>query len=352
MIRNLDAWLDSLSQNVVLLLSLTLAVGVGVIDYFLAVDVLALYLAPLYVAARYGGKRAGIVIAVYSAAAAVASEALFLEVFNMLDWKAYVSFAVRLLTYLFVVLVIDSLHLSRVGQERLTQFIVHDLRSPVASSITGLQTLQAISEDLTDDQREMIDLALVSNQRTLTLVNSILDVAKLESGTMEFNRETVQVKPFIEEVVQQVLLWAQGFDVQIRTEVHVEQAVLDPMLTSRVLVNLLSNALKYSPAGSEIVVRADQSGDQVRFSIADQGPGIPIEYRDTIFEPFTQVKGTRGGTGLGLSFCRLAVAGQKGRIWIEDNHPRGTVMVFSLPALVANESSVQSVNSSVTDVAT
>jgi signal transduction histidine kinase len=158
-----------------------------------------------------------------------------------------------------------------------------------------------------------------------------LDVAKLESGTMEVERQEIAAERFVDDCIQQVELWARGDGIQLAKEISLEKLYLDPTLTSRVVVNLLGNALKFSPEGSTVTVRLTLSHGAARFSIADQGPGIPAEFADVIFEPFSQVKGTQGGTGLGLTFCRVAVQAQGGKIWVESHHGQGTIMHFTIP---------------------
>jgi signal transduction histidine kinase len=130
----------------------------------------------------------------------------------------------------------------------------------------------------------------------------------------------------------QLELWARGSQVELVADVHVKTIECDPILTTRVIVNLLSNALKFSPPRTQIHVSVGHGPHgTARFSVTDQGPGIPAEYLQSIFEPFGQVKGTKGGTGLGLAFCRLAVNVQGGRIWAESHVGKGTSMRFTLP---------------------
>ncbi|HEY0867846.1 MAG TPA: HAMP domain-containing sensor histidine kinase, partial [Fimbriimonas sp.] len=231
----------------------------------------------------------------------------------------------------FLARVLSKLRESREQQKELTGFIVHDLRSPISSAITGLITLEQTGH-LGELEQEMVTLALVSNQRALSLVNSMLDVAKLESGKMELRTEAVALDRFVDDAFDQVALWARSHEIGLVKEVHVATAMLDPALTMRILVNLLSNALKFSPPGSNVVVHVDPSPkDGIRFAVQDHGPGIPPEYAERIFEPFSQVKGTQGGTGLGLTFCRLAVHAQGGRIWVDSHLGKGTSMIFTLP---------------------
>lgn len=329
-LNRLDAFFERRSRNTILAISLLGAVALGVFDHFNAGDFLILYLVPLFLASWYGGWRVGLVVSIYASASEFVID-------SVLDGQigaapgSVLTFFVRLGAYLLISKVMAQLRESIRQREELTEFIVHDLRSPLASSITGLHTLSDTAEHLTPTEQELIDLTLVSNKRALNLVNSILDVAKLESGAMVVAKEETRLDALIESCFEQVELWARGHEIELLREISAETAFLDPELTSRVLVNLLSNALKYSPESGAVCVRVSHSGHSTRFAVIDQGPGIPPEYVDTIFEPFGQVKGTRGGTGLGLTFCRLAIQAQGGKIWVESQVGKGTTMLFTVP---------------------
>jgi signal transduction histidine kinase len=301
---------------------------------------LIVYLVPIFLAAWYGGSRVGAVIAIYCAAAwFLAGE--FTAGFKDVDTVALGSFLARLAIFLVMTQVLARLRESIRLQHQLTQFIVHDLRSPISSSITGLLTLQQSGTHLDDFEQEMVSLALVSNQRALTLVNSMLDVSKLQAGSMTMNVQHVLIDEIVEEAVKQVTLWANSEEVHLEPDVNVPNGLLDRELTVRVLVNLLSNALKYSPRGGNIRIGVTAQGTGLRFVVEDHGPGIPAEYVQTVFEPFGQVRGTKGGTGLGLTFCRLAVQAQGGRIWAESVVGKGTKMIFTIHAHEVKESGRQ-----------
>ncbi len=331
------AWLAELDDRfirmprpVVLGIALLTAIGLGIADYYIVPDLLILYLAPLFMAAWYGGARTGYVVAIYAAGASYVTQTLTTGS-SEVDANAAVTLAVRLVAYLAIAHVFVRLRESRRQQEELMGFIVHDLRSPISSAITGLQTLEQVGENLNELETEMVQLALISNRRALTLVNSILDVAKLESGKMEVHREEVLLNDFLQECLLPVSLWAHGANVTLKTHVRKEKAILDRDLTSRVLLNLLSNALKFSPEGSAVTLGAEEDAHGVKFTVEDQGPGIPAEFVESIFEPFNQVKGTKGGTGLGLTFCRLAVHAQGGKIGVKSTVGQGATFWFTLP---------------------
>ncbi|MCX7800181.1 MAG: HAMP domain-containing histidine kinase [Fimbriimonadales bacterium] len=326
-----DARLGRMSRRRVAVVALFLAVAVGVADHFLAPDLLLLYLVPIMVAAWYGGRKSGMVVALYAAASAFLTQALAAGAGQMVDPVSIVNLGIRLASYLAMVWVVARLRESRRQQRDLVGFLVHDLRSPLSSAITGLLTLQQNHRSLDDEEREMIELALVSNQRALTLVNSILDVAKLEGGKMAVRCVDTDLGELIRQALEGLRLWARGAEVELVSEPRLDRWVLDPDLTSRVLTNLVGNALKFSPQGGSVVVTAEPDPHGVRFSVRDQGPGIPPEVAEEIFEPFVQVKGTRGGTGLGLTFCQLAVKAQGGRIGVQSQLGQGSTFWFVLP---------------------
>jgi signal transduction histidine kinase len=241
--------------------------------------------------------------------------------------KDYIDLLVTLLAYVTISKVISKLKESR----RQTGFIVHDLRAPIANAISGLMTVQQQGQHLSEQEREMLDLALVSSQRAVTLVSSLLDISKLESGKFDVGPESVQVDSFISDCFNQVELWARSNHITLERNLLVDHAFFDPALTSRVLVNLLSNALKFSPEGAVVRVRAQIVHRALRVAVEDQGPGIPKDYIKTVFQPFTQAKNATTGTGLGLTFCRLAVHAQHGHIWIDPECEKGTTVWFSIP---------------------
>ena len=329
-LKSLDGLFERMSSNAILLITWLTAIGIGVLDFRLVPDLLLLYLIPIFLATWYSGLSTGIVVAIYSAGSAYVTQAILSDNYQV-NSTDLLNLLVRLVSYLTFAFVISKLRETR----RQTNFIVHDLRSPIANAISGLMTVQQTSEKLGEGEREMIDLALVSNQRALNLVNSLLDVAKLERGKFDVDTESVDLNTFVEDCFNQVELWAGTNHIKLEKNLLVADAVLDPDLTGRVVVNLLSNALKFSPEGGTVTLRAQVVHRSLRIAIEDQGPGIPKELIKEVFQPFAQVKGTQAGTGLGLTFCRLAIHAQQGHIWIDPDVAHGTTVWFSIPQPVS-----------------
>lgn len=326
-LKSLDGLFERLSGNAILVLTLLTAIGLGVLDHYLEPELLLLYLIPIFVAAWYGGFGPAAAVAMYSAGSEYITKVVLTENYQPADKVALINLLVKLIAYMTIAKIISKLKETR----RQTGFIVHDLRAPIANAISGLMTVQQSGQHLGETEKEMLDLALVSSQRAVTLVNSLLDVAKLESGKFDVGPEAVNVDHFIGDCFNQVELWAKSNHIVLEKNLLVDEAVFDVDLTTRVLVNLLSNALKFSPEGGVVKVRAQIVHRALRVAVEDQGPGIPREYVKTVFQPFAQAKGTQSGTGLGLTFCRLAVHAQHGHIWIDPDVEKGTTVWFSIP---------------------
>jgi PAS domain S-box-containing protein len=235
----------------------------------------------------------------------------------------------------------------RLAQMRqdLSDMIIHDLRSPLTAIVGGLQ----VAGDLLDAQAEpeMIHRALgmadESCERLMSLVNSLLDISRLEAGQMPLELEPVLLAQLAQSVIQQMQPVSEHQVVRLELQVadQVPPIEADAELVSRVLVNLVDNALKHSFSGSAVIIQlALEPGDEeaarryVRCTVLDEGTGIPSEHREKIFERFAQLDGRRRGAGLGLAFCRLAIQSHGGRIWVEDNPAeQGSAFSFTLPVL-------------------
>ena len=213
----------------------------------------------------------------------------------------------------------------------------HELRTPLHAILSfarfGIdEHATAPSQDLLD-YFQMIDQ---SGQILLMLVNDLLDVSKLESG-----KETFDFRPCkLSELVSQVIDEFSSLCSERALTIHLEppdadsEIVLDQEKAGRVVRNLLGNAVKLSPEGGTIRVVVGREEDRARVSVSDDGPGIPQEELETVFDKFVQSSKTKtgaGGTGLGLSICHQIITAPGGRIWAKNGPPRGAVFVFEIP---------------------
>jgi signal transduction histidine kinase len=217
-------------------------------------------------------------------------------------------------------------------RDNLTHLIVHDMRSPLGVILMSLEMLKMRTAGLGEREVGLVDKAWRSSAALLDFVNQLLDINRLESGQMPLNKTECDLPKTIQAVVDSMApLFSECRVVVVAREPLA--AVCDGAVFRRVLENLIGNALRYTPAGGEISVSVDREGTDARVAVADQGPGIPAEYHQRIFEKFVQVEGEqrRKGSGLGLAFCKLAVGAHGGRIGVESEVGKGSRFWFTLP---------------------
>ncbi len=232
----------------------------------------------------------------------------------------------------------EALRASEERRAAMTQFIVHDLRSPLTVIVSGIATLRNVLGERAEElARQLLDGAAAAASWMMTLTEALLDAGRLESVKAPLQIRELDVRELIESAAEQVSLTARLNAIEVRSRVDGSAltALADRALTLRVLVNLLGNAVKYSPSDSTVTVHVAPVEDgMLAFSIADQGPGIPPEWQHKVFERFGQVEARQAGvsgSGLGLHFCKLAVEAQGGRIHLDSEVDRGTTITFTLP---------------------
>ena len=233
----------------------------------------------------------------------------------------------------------EEIELARL-REDMTHMLIHDLRSPLTVLIGSLGFMEEVFARQ-DEQgfNDLLGMARRGSDRMLGMVNELLDISKLESGQLLLHPEPVNVRLLIEDVVARLAPLAT--DVQITLEVSIKPDLpllhVDPQLIGRVLNNLVDNAIKFTPNGGHVRLRAwpdPQAANRLLVSVSDTGPGIPLEEQPRLFEKFEQVssvKGRRAGTGLGLPFCKLAVEAHGGNIWVESEVGKGSTFAMTLP---------------------
>jgi len=333
--------LQKQSLRNIFILGIILIFVIATMDYFTGFELSfsVFYLIPIALITWFGkDRRVGILTAIIGAIVWLTVDALSGQTYSLAlvpFWNA----GVRLGFFLIVVFSLSSLQAATERREELAQFIVHDLRAPLSNTLSGLTLLLEISGDSLDSmQQEIVQISLASSNRMLTLVNSLLDLAQLESGKFKVNLQPVAVQGVVNIALEQGFAMAKRGEVTLVGEVDegVENMLADNDLVVRVLVNVLSNALKFSPTGSTVQIRASRhENQQVAIHVHDEGKGIPKEWADKVFDKFAQVDAKRQGTiigsGLGLTFCRLAIEAQGGRIWLTSEVDKGTTVSFTLP---------------------
>jgi signal transduction histidine kinase len=231
------------------------------------------------------------------------------------------------------------------AREDFARMIIHDLRGPLTAVTTSLKLMNDIIPD-DSEYKHVVDTSSTAGRRAikklLNRVDSLLDVAKMESGQLDLETQPAELATLIDSACIELSPLAHELGVEIRPEIPDRFSLLnvDTDKVERVLLNLLDNALKFSPENGVVTVRAYPVGLQgapanfTRIEVMDQGPGVPATARATLFDRFVQVQGRSGrrrGSGLGLTFCRLVVEAHGGKIWIEDNPEGGSLFVFTLP---------------------
>jgi PAS domain S-box-containing protein len=222
----------------------------------------------------------------------------------------------------------------------LADMIVHDLRTPLTSLLGGLQTIGSLGE-LNDDQREFLNISIDGALTLLGMINDLLDISKMEEGLLCLDRKSLTVSDLVKRAVGQVGSLAAHKNLHLAADIGTDLPVLqgDEDKLLRTFVNLLGNAIKFTPAGGAITVTARLAPDEraILFSVHDTGAGIPREDFERVFEKFAQVESRKSGcnrisSGLGLTFCKMVVEAHGGRIWIESELGRGSTFSFTLPA--------------------
>jgi signal transduction histidine kinase len=216
-------------------------------------------------------------------------------------------------------------------RDNLTHMIVHDLKSPLTALSGYLELLKRYGADrLEAKQASFLDEAMNLTRRLADMINSLLDVRRLESNEMPLNKEVCDLKELAGEA-----LGVLGLDIterRVSTEAPPEPVIAfcDRGLIRRVFVNLVGNAAKFTPRDGAIAIKLESMGGTARVAIVDNGTGIPREYHEKIFERFGQLEAKEFSTGLGLTFCKLAVEAHGGRIGLESEPGKGSTFWFEL----------------------
>lgn len=218
----------------------------------------------------------------------------------------------------------------------LLRSISHDLRTPLTSISGNAGILLAGSEEMEEANRRKLYLDIYDDSLWLiSLVENLLSVTRLEDGTMRIRKNAELIDELIEEALKHINRRCKEYHLRVCQKEELLLVKVDAQLIMQVIVNIVDNAIKYTPPGSDIVITTCSQGDRVVVEIADNGDGIPDEAKPQIFEMFYTVnKGvadSRRSLGLGLALCKSIITAHGGEISVEDNQPKGTVFRFTLP---------------------
>ncbi|HMC63474.1 MAG TPA: response regulator, partial [Gemmataceae bacterium] len=242
----------------------------------------------------------------------------------------------------------EAVQAGRIKSEILTK-MSHAVRTPM-NGIIGLMEL-VLDTELSQEQREFLQIARSSARSLLTVINDVLDLTNLEAGKLTLEASDFSLRHSLGDLLRALAVRAQekGLDLAFRVSPDVPDGLVgDPARLRQVIINLVDNAIKFTERG-EIVVDVSMSAGQgpspveveLQFSVADTGIGIPANKRDTIFEPFVQgstsVTRKYGGTGLGLTISANLVEKMGGRIWVNSEVGKGSTFYFTAPLRVSSD---------------
>lgn len=334
------AILAAKNRSLLLALTLALVAVVTLLDYLTPPQLASFifYALPIMLGAWCLGLRAGVAASLLSAVGWFVSDQLTNRAYSH-PLQGYLNAVVHLGFFLIITSIMVALRRARLMQEELSEFLVHDLRTPLTSIRAALKGLPGEGEQAQQQRERLRVIGLNAVDRMTMLINTLLDVARLEDNAMPTTPAMLATRDLLQGATALVEPWATQADVTLAVAVDpaAERLWADADLTTRVLVNLLSNAVKYSPAGATVALAVTPEGEnQVRFEVRDQGPGVPAAWVKRVFGKFEQVQarkaGAAVGSGLGLTFCRMAVEAQGGRIWMESQPDVRTSVYFLLPA--------------------
>jgi two-component system sensor histidine kinase/response regulator len=228
----------------------------------------------------------------------------------------------------------DGMQRLQLQKERFIAFLVHDLKNPVNSIDLHAQWVQrrpGLAPDVQDSIR-----GIRSGARQLgRMILNLLDVSKADEGQLSPKPSHVNLDQIVTEVASDLSIDAQARDVTLGRSLETDSVYADGDLLRRTIANLVENAIRYAPRETSVTVGSRHTPEGTELRVADQGRGIPLEMRESVFSPFVQADAgervvTHGNRGLGLTFCKVVVEAHGGRIGVEDGHP-GAVFRITLP---------------------
>lgn len=220
-------------------------------------------------------------------------------------------------------------------RQDLTAMVFHDLRGPLQNIRFGLVALRRMLPEGNHNIDTILAGADTSAQQLNRMISSLLDIQRLEGSRTILNRRVQPLSEIIQSAVDQTnaIIAAANLKLELALPDVLPIMNADADMLSRVMTNLIENAVKYASTGGTVKLSAVKEVNQIHLIVSDDGPGIPPEMRDRIFDKFSRVKydTSTSGVGLGLAFCRLAVEAHEGRIWVESEVNHGAQFHFTIP---------------------
>ena len=221
-------------------------------------------------------------------------------------------------------------------RDNLTNMVVHDMRSPLMGITGNLEILEMYAEKkLSCEDMESLRHARSSSLVLVDMVTSLLDISRLEQGQMPLCVTCSDMDDLVQDALNSLGSLTKQVSLRYNKKSEPDMVTCDANLITRVIANLVGNAIKFAPEGSKVTVSVEKEGEGTKLCVTDTGNGIPLEYHGKIFEKFGQVETRqhrqRYSTGLGLTFCKLAVEAHGGNIGVESEVGRGSTFWFTLP---------------------
>ncbi|MCP2731198.1 sensor histidine kinase [Limnofasciculus baicalensis] len=210
----------------------------------------------------------------------------------------------------------------------------HELRTPLTIVSGYLQSTLRRGKNLTPQQQEALSIAISETDRTIQLLQDLLDLARADNGRMHFNIESIILNDLLSEIVGMAVQYSNRV-ITMKATADIIAAKADRDRLKQVLLNLIDNAVKYSESDQPVIVKLDQQNEQVKIEICDRGRGIPLAQQSRIFERFYRVDENRaksiGGTGLGLSIVKTLIEGMSGSVTVRSQPEKGSTFTVTLP---------------------
>ena len=225
------------------------------------------------------------------------------------------------------------------AKDEFVSIVSHELRTPLTSIRGSLGLLAGGVLSTSPEKAErMLQIALENTERLVRLINDILDIERMESDQLDMHEQPCDGTELIDRAILGLAPIAAEAQINLTVAGSAMALSADPDRVHQTLTNLISNAVKFSPAGSSVRVSCRREGDEAIFEVSDAGRGIPADRLESIFGRFQQVDASdsreKGGTGLGLAICRKIVEHHGGRIWVRSELGVGSTFSFALPAPV------------------
>jgi signal transduction histidine kinase len=213
--------------------------------------------------------------------------------------------------------------------------VSHELKNPlgiIRESISLI--LDKFAGEVNEKQREILEMGKRGTDRLIRLVSNLLDLSQIAAGKMKLKEEEINLDILVEEVLKIYEREISKKQLVLKKEIspNIGTAQGDQDKLTEVIINLLSNAIKYTPKDGNIAVKLEGSEREIRFEIADTGPGIPAEQIEEVFDKFFRIIAEKQeGTGLGLPIAKDIIELHKGRLWVESEVGKGSKFIFTLP---------------------